>query len=563
MVVGKDINQTRLPRVSNAGKDTSEGWFGGQVVKKDDLVHIVILLAVALGIGIYLIATTVLIAKDGVLYIEQAQNFSNDPIGIIKGDRPFGYPFLIFTANKLVSFGFDKPLRDKLTTRLGCGTSVSTWIYCAQSVALLCRLLALVPLYFIGKFLVGSKRSFWAILILVILPYPARFGSDVLRDWPHILFLATGFLFLLLGAEHGKYWMFGVAGLAAGLGHIIRAECAQIVIYGILWLLISLFLTKPNISRLKAVCLMLVLLIGFAIPAAPYFKIRGEVLPPKLRELISCDIPWQSNELEQNSFSPNSGVYTASAIPIDILNALVRLAQEISDNLMYFFVPALVIGIYARFCRQSEATSVEKFFIPAFIVLNVIMLILLYCNCGYISRRHASPLIVFTIFYVAIGMQELAIWLSSVSSRIKPACPEYPTQEKTPPRDGTAGRSNTNQSRQLFFVLLVIGGIICLPKLFSPIRNDKNVYIMAADWLKQNTAQKDLIAVPDIRISFYAERKGLGYEDDNPSEQVDYVVKIVKGEQEEPALDQKLHEVKWFYLNERSKKQKLIIYKTM
>jgi len=508
MVVGKDINQ---------------------IVKKNDLIHIIILSAVTLGIGIYLIATTVLIAKDGVIYIEQAQNFSDNPIGIIKGGRPFGYTFLIFAAHKLVSL-------------LGCGTSVSTWIYCAQSVTLLCRLLALVPLYFMGKFLVGSKRSFWAILILVILPYPARFGSDVLRDWPHILFLATGFLFLLLGAKHGKYWMFGVTGLAAGLGHTIRAECAQIVIYGILWLLISLFLTRPNISRLKAVCLILVLLIGFAIPVAPYMKAKGIVLPPKLKNLISCNTPWQTGGLEQNGFECDVETCAASAMSIDILNALVRLAQEISDDLMYFFVPALVIGIYARFCRQSEATSIEKFFIPAFIVFNVIMLILLYCNYGYISRRHASPLIVFTIFYVTIGMQELANWLSSVSSQI---------------------RSSTNQSRRLFFAMLVIGGIICLPKLFSPIRIDKKVYRMAAGWLKQNTAQKDLIAVPDIRISFYAERKGLGYEDNNPSEQVDYVVKIVKGEQEEPASNQKLHEVKWFYLDKRSKKQKLIIYKTM
>lgn len=537
MVAGKDINQ---------------------IVKKNDLIHIIILLAVTLGIGIYLIATTVLIAKDGVIYIEQAQNFSDDPIGIIKGDRPFGYPFLIFASHKLVTFGFDR-----LTTRLGCGTSASTWIYSAQGVTLLCRLLALVPLYFMGKFLVGSKRSFWAILILVILPYPARFGCDVLRDWPHILFLATGFLFLLLGAKHGKCWMFGVSGLAAGLGHVIRAECAQIVIYGISWLLISLFLTRPNISRLKAVCLILVLLIGFAIPVAPYMKARGIVLPPKLKNLIGYNTSWpacpeypmqektpprdgsaarQSGGLEQSGFECDTETCAASAISIDILNALVRLALEISDNLMYFFVPALVIGIYARFCRQSEATSIEKFFIPAFIILNVVMLILLYCKYGYISRRHAFPLIAFTIFYVTIGMQKLDNWLSSVSARI---------------------RSSTNQSRQWFFILLVIGGIICLPKLFSPIRIDKKVYRRAANWLKQNTAQKDLIAVPDIRISFYAERKGLGYEDNNPSEQVDYVVKIVKGEQEEPTSNQKLHEIKWFYFNERSKKQKLIIYKTM
>jgi len=58
------------------------------LVKKHDFINIVIPLAIAPGIGIYLIATTVLIAKDGVFYIERAQNFSNDPAGIIKAHPP-------------------------------------------------------------------------------------------------------------------------------------------------------------------------------------------------------------------------------------------------------------------------------------------------------------------------------------------------------------------------------------------------------------------------------------------------------------------------------------------
>ena len=37
--------------------------------KKQDLIHLVILLAVALAIGIYLITTTTLISKDGTSYI--------------------------------------------------------------------------------------------------------------------------------------------------------------------------------------------------------------------------------------------------------------------------------------------------------------------------------------------------------------------------------------------------------------------------------------------------------------------------------------------------------------
>ncbi len=47
-----------------------------RLIEKRDLIHIAILAAIALVIGVYLIATTVLIAKDGVSYIELAQQFS-------------------------------------------------------------------------------------------------------------------------------------------------------------------------------------------------------------------------------------------------------------------------------------------------------------------------------------------------------------------------------------------------------------------------------------------------------------------------------------------------------
>jgi len=303
MVVGKDVNQ---------------------LVRKQDLVNVAVLLVAALGIGIYIITTTVLIAKDGVGYIELAQTFPKYPINVIKHWRPFGYPFFIF-------------LTHKVTTFYSQDTSVYSWIYSAQSVSLLCRVLSLIPLYFIGKLLVGPRRSFWGLLILIMLPYPAEFGSDVIREWPHILFLSTGLLFLIWGSRFGKWWMFAIAGLAAGLGHTIRVECAQIVIYGMLWLLISLFLPRLNISRLKAICLTLFLLIGFAIPAAPYMKVRGRVLPPKLKRIISCNSQWQSSGLEQSSFDGTPAIYTASGMPTDILKALGKLVQRTSENLMFFF----------------------------------------------------------------------------------------------------------------------------------------------------------------------------------------------------------------------------------
>jgi len=150
--------------------------------RKDDIINLLILIIVASILGIYLIATTVLISKDGVYYIQRAQKLLSDPVGVIK-EYPPGYQFLVFAAHKFVTLFTDN-------------SSLFSWIYTAQSVTLLCRVLSLISLYFIGKLLVGSRRSFWGLLILIILPYPAEMGSDALREWPHIFFLSTGLLLL-------------------------------------------------------------------------------------------------------------------------------------------------------------------------------------------------------------------------------------------------------------------------------------------------------------------------------------------------------------------------------
>ena len=194
-------------------------------------------------------------------------------------------------------------------------------------------------------------------------------------------------------------------------------------------------------------------------------------------------------------------------MPGKIVKAVWRLIQNISDNLMHYFVPAWLIGLYFRFHKRSQTTEVERFFVPAFVALNVLILIAVYCNWGYISRRHSLPLVAVTIFYVPIGVQILADWL----------------------RDRFSERwLKSAQNRQSwFFVLLAIGGVICSPQLFSPIRVEKRDYRAAARWLRGNAAQEDLIAVPDTRISFYAERKGLVYGKKVP-EQARYVVTMSK-----------------------------------
>ena len=451
-----------------------------RLVEKQDIIHIAILLAIALVIGVYLIVTTVLIAKDGVFYIERAQQLAVSPVRIIKTHPP-GYPFLILISHKLVMLFTDS-------------TSNHIWIYSAQSITLVCRLLALIPLYFIGKLLVGGKSSFWALLILIFLPYPTRIVCDVVREWPYILFLATGFFFLLWGAKYVKWWAFGLAGLSAGLGYLIRPESAQLLAYGLLWVAMSICMPKLlGMSRGKAIVSLMLLLICFAIPTVPYMMCVGEVIPPELNHVIKSfsfsALPHETIVAEINTAGLNCN--TAKIIPSNVLKALGDIFKAVGENLMWFFMPALIAGIYYRF--RSSIKLEERFLITAFISVNIIMMVLRYCYIQlHVSQRWALPLITLTVFYIPVGLHVIGNLLEGESAM---------------------NRKKSDLSKRerfsWFSVLLIIGICICIPKLLRPVRIEKQGYRETARWLKGNTDGADIIAVPDKRMSFYAERKGV------------------------------------------------------
>ncbi|MBN2272119.1 MAG: glycosyltransferase family 39 protein [Sedimentisphaerales bacterium] len=430
---------------------------------------------VALVIGAYLVATTVMIAEDGVSYITRAQQCAKDPIAVIKSGSP-GYPILIFMGHKLNGL-------------FNSSSSAQAWAYTAQCVALFCRVLALVPLYYIGKLLVGGRKSFWAIVILIALPYPAAFGSDTLRDWPHILFLSASFLFLIWGARFGKWWMFAAAGMTAGLGHTMRPECAQVVIYGILWMLVRLFVPGASTRRLQTALLTLVLLAGFAVPAGFYMKAKGRIIPEKLERVISAAPAWESSGAKNGAFDGAAAVQTAG-VPVDVLKALCLLGANIGDNLMYFFAVPLAIGLHRHFRKLRRILLTERLFVFILVVLYVVMMTMLCSYYGYISRRHCLPMVVLTIFYIPVGLRIIARQLCRMNCK-------------------SASTAHIQRQRW-FLMLLAVGLAICIAKFarITPLRSDKQSYREVAEWLRKNTSPEDIIAISHLapRIGFYAER---------------------------------------------------------
>ena len=493
--------------------------------KNKDSIHLLILLTVALCIGVYLIITTVLIAKDGVTFIEYAKKLASDPIATMVSEYQHpGYPFLILTAHRMA--------------KIASGSlSIWSWIYSAQAMALIFRLLTVAVLYFVGKEIVGPRLSFLAILILIMLPKPAGYGSDALSDWPYLFFLASGFLLLIRGAIYKKWWQFGLAGLAAGSGYLVRPECAQLVVFGSLWTALQLWGAKRTITRGKAALMVVLLLVGFLVPAGPYMKLKGAVFPKKdvgrFSISVECKETYDKNQTYSNS------IYAAGFAQPNIAKAFGELIEEIGDTLMWFFGPALLVGAYEYF-RQRDRHEQGRFFTAALIALNVPLMIWLCCRHSYISGRHILPLVVFTIFFVPIGLQVFGNWLRAVFCK---------------------SRLESNQDSHLWFFILVIAGLaICTPKLLTPIRTKKHSYREAARWLTKHTEEKDIIAVPDTRISFYAQRKGLNWTAGQIPEQARYGVRIFE-EDNKPTVPGQLGKVEYRYVDKKNEKVSVVIYR--
>jgi hypothetical protein len=229
--------------------------------------------------------------------------------------------------------------------------------------------------------------------------------------------------------------------------------------------------------------------------------------------------------------------------PWNISKALGKLAGNIGGTLMWFFVPFLFIGMCTWFKTRTWHEP-DSFFIAVLVVLNIPIMIWLYCKYGYMSDRHTLPMLLFPILYVPVGLQESAIWL----------------RQRFSAQAGLSAATNCNE-RFWFLALLVMGVLICVPKLLGPIRSEKQGYKAAANWLKANTDSAARIAVPDKRISFYAERTEFVYEDQRVPENAEYCVKIFQKQKDQFPFTKPSGKVEYEYVDKTKRGMNVVIYR--
>lgn len=372
-----------------------------------------LLALVLLAAGLHLagIARSLLPAQDGLKFLRIARDFQSKPwIDVVRGsDQHPLYPALV-------------ALSEPILAAIKGDHGPDTWRITAQLVSALASLALLIPLYGLTRDLFDARIARIAVLIFVVLPFPAAVGRDTLSD---SLALFAALLALWLGAISLRTtgWKAPLGcGIVAGLGFLTRPEVLIVPLaVALTWVtrrgLLKIPRPQTALVRLSALSLSFLLIVGF------YALLKGEVSEKlALRQGVGMgprkpQIPrakqWLPPGLNDPrwDFSPKEeaeepAIATASGV-------VAQLGLQWAECLCGLFAIFAVWGVArARFIRQlcnagednepSPAQSGARL-VAVYLALFSLVLFRHAFKMGYLSDRHTLTLVIASIPWAAAG----------------------------------------------------------------------------------------------------------------------------------------------------------------
>src|SRR5438105_4052858 len=148
-----------------------------------DLKWLLVLIAFAAGIRVWLICHTEVAARDSIGFIRYAVQLEKQPwLEVVRhSEQHPGYPFLLLAVSQ--------PVRHFMG-----GTSPESMQVSAQVASALAGVILVIPMFYLGRTLFARRVAFWATLMFQCLPVAAHVLSDGLSEATFLLLMTTGLL---------------------------------------------------------------------------------------------------------------------------------------------------------------------------------------------------------------------------------------------------------------------------------------------------------------------------------------------------------------------------------
>lgn len=390
---------TRIAAARNALRDGGED----RVSNRRWLIGIAAFAAVLHVVGI---ARTLVPAQDGLKFLAAARRFQSEPwVDVIRGtDQHPLYAALVAIAEPAVSAAM--------------GPGPDAWRVAAQGVSAIASVLLLLPLFALARAIFDDRIALVAAFLYVILPFPAEVGRDTLAN---AVGLTGMFTCLWLGAKavERDSWRHALgAGLIGGLAYAARPEA--ILAPAAVGLACGWNLLRTRGVRSLATAPALPAL-GLATLACvgSYALAKGQV-SEKLAIRHAAGLGRQINVVRSTPQPLPDGLDAAKldlspkeesdaetlAGPAAVLK---QLGRRWWDEMCWAFAIMAGWGLARRrfiqeACGRPDSGRTERLVLAAFVATYVGGVVLHGSKLGYVSGRHALPLVAASTIFAAAGM---------------------------------------------------------------------------------------------------------------------------------------------------------------
>jgi hypothetical protein len=267
-----------------------------RVTDRSDHLRLAALVVASLALHAWMIGNSAMTARDSIGFARLAVNLTHPSDGIPdpeenrlallgglyaavpdgvprtlpevlkSAQQPPGYPLTIYATYAVVK---------RLDPPPGGAIVHDQILRSAQYACAAAMILAVLPMYWLGRMLLDKNRSFSAVLLFQFLPVVARDTSDGLSEGLFFLGLSSTLALGVAGLRKQSVGRFLFCGLAAGMTYLVRPEGLAVAV-AVLGVLAWLALAKLRPRRNMLACAT-ALLAGTGIAAAPYMLLIGGI----------------------------------------------------------------------------------------------------------------------------------------------------------------------------------------------------------------------------------------------------------------------------------------------
>jgi hypothetical protein len=476
-----------------------------------DMCLLAILLAVAAGLRAWQISHTEVAARDSIGFIRYAWELEHKSWSEVlrhHHQHP-GYPVLLL----IVSW----PIRHFLPAPNWEVMQLS-----AQLASALAGVALVIPMFYLGRSILGRNAAFWGTAIFQCLPVVSRVMADGLSEGTFLLFAVVTLLLAVRALSTNSKTLFALCGMCGGLAYLTRPEGGLILAATgiVLFAMQASQFWRRSWGQFVACGASLVL--AATAVSSPYIYVIGSLTTkPTPRAILgTVQLKPQKSEVKsqrsEGGFSPLNDLKPptldlrrpmiaslfAVYAPDDLKKrgwwALKAVGIEVFKAAQYAIAVAALLGIY--WCRRRLRVLPGAWMLLVLCLLHALVLWRLAMLMGYVSERHVLVLVLCSVFPAAAAIPIYSRWGTAQTHWL------------------WFGREATTQeiligSSRFSVLLLICATLTGLPESLKTLHANRAGHRDAGLWLAEHADQSDPIIDPFCWAHYYA---GRVFSEDNP-----------------------------------------------